>query len=56
MVYNLDGLSLPWPLIVSIHPVEKGNGVYSLKFDLPEYSYNAFVDSKPGNLVIRLVR
>lgn len=33
-----------------LHPEEKGNGVYTLKFDLPENSYKAFVDIKPRNL------
>ncbi|WP_264737673.1 hypothetical protein [Cytobacillus firmus] len=33
-----------------LHPEEKGNGVYTLKFDLPENSYKAFVDIKPKNL------
>ena len=50
IVYNLYGLSLPCSLIVSIHPVEKGNGVYTLKFDLFEYSNSAFVEVNPETL------
>ncbi|MCM3676396.1 hypothetical protein M3699_21705 [Peribacillus simplex] len=37
-----------------IHPQEKGNGVYTLKFDLPENSYKAFVDIKPKNLAYQV--
>ncbi|WHY59185.1 hypothetical protein [Peribacillus simplex] len=37
-----------------LHPEEKGNGVYTLKFDLPENSYKAFVDIKPKNLAYQV--
>jgi len=37
-----------------LHPEEKGNGVYTLKFDLPENSYKAFVDIKPKNLAYKV--
>ncbi|MCM3169976.1 MULTISPECIES: hypothetical protein [Peribacillus] len=37
-----------------LHPEEKGNGVYKLKFDLPENSYRAFVDIKPKNLAYQV--
>ncbi|MBT2700703.1 hypothetical protein J7E79_25530 [Bacillus sp. ISL-40] len=37
-----------------LHPEEKGNGVYTLKFDLPENSYKAFVDIKPKNLAYQI--
>ncbi|MEH7010427.1 hypothetical protein V7087_06335 [Neobacillus niacini] len=33
-----------------LHPEEKGNDVYTLKFDLPENSYKMFVDIKPKKL------
>lgn len=38
-----------------LHPEEKGNGVYTLKFDLPENSYKAFVDIKPKNLAYQII-
>ncbi|MEK4012705.1 MULTISPECIES: hypothetical protein [Peribacillus] len=37
-----------------LHPEEKGNGVYTLKFALPENSYKAFVDIKPKNLAYQV--
>lgn len=37
-----------------LHPEEKGNGTYTLKFDLPENSYKAFVDIKPKNLAYQV--
>ncbi|WHZ00032.1 hypothetical protein [Peribacillus simplex] len=37
-----------------LHPEEKGNGVYTLKFDLPENSYKAYVDIKPKNLAYQV--
>lgn len=37
-----------------LHPEEKGNGVYTLKFELPENSYKAFVDIKPKNLAYQI--
>ncbi|MEF2097358.1 hypothetical protein FC682_17755 [Peribacillus simplex] len=37
-----------------LHPEEKGNGVYTLKFDLPENTYKAFVDIKPKNLAYQV--
>ncbi|MGM0888894.1 MAG: hypothetical protein ACQEW5_18410 [Bacillota bacterium] len=37
-----------------LHPEEKGNGVYTLKFVLPEKSYKAFVDIKPKNLAYQV--
>ncbi|NCT39907.1 hypothetical protein GTW56_29710 [Bacillus sp. EB93] len=37
-----------------LHPEEKGNGVYTLKFDLPENSYKAFLDIKPKNLAYQV--
>ncbi|MCU6600294.1 hypothetical protein OCO53_07455 [Peribacillus frigoritolerans] len=37
-----------------VHPEDKGNGVYTLKFDLPENSYKAFVDIKPKKLAYRV--
>ncbi|WP_260286425.1 hypothetical protein [Peribacillus aracenensis] len=37
-----------------LHPEEKGNGVYTLKFDLPDNSYKAFVDIKPKNLAYQV--
>jgi hypothetical protein len=37
-----------------LHPEEKGNGIYTLKFDLPENSYKAFVDIKPKNLAYQV--
>ncbi|MGE7902834.1 hypothetical protein ACQKNS_00295 [Peribacillus sp. NPDC094092] len=37
-----------------LHPEEKGNGVYTLNFDLPENSYKAFVDIKPKNLAYQV--
>ncbi len=33
-----------------LHPEEKGNGMYTQKFDLPKNSYKVFVDIKPKNL------
>jgi hypothetical protein len=33
-----------------VHPEEKGNGIYTVKYDLPENSYKTFVDIKPKNL------
>lgn len=38
-----------------LHPEEKGNGIYTLKFDLPENSYKAFVDIKPKNLAYQVI-
>jgi hypothetical protein len=37
-----------------LHPEEKGNGVYTVKFDLPENSYKAFVDIKPKKLTYQV--
>lgn len=37
-----------------LHPEEKGNGVYTLNFELPENSYKAFVDIKPKNLAYQI--
>ncbi|UOE53469.1 hypothetical protein [Cytobacillus oceanisediminis] len=37
-----------------LHPEEKGNGVYTLKFDLAENSYKSFVDIKPKNLAYQI--
>ncbi|MEJ9230334.1 hypothetical protein LAV79_12760 [Peribacillus butanolivorans] len=37
-----------------VHPEEKGNGMYTQKFDLPENSYKVFVDIKPKNLAYQV--
>ncbi|RAN82506.1 hypothetical protein B5P41_35240, partial [Bacillus sp. SRB_28] len=37
-----------------LHPEEKGNGMYTQKFDLPENSYKVFVDIKPKNLAYQV--
>ncbi|QGQ44256.1 hypothetical protein [Metabacillus sediminilitoris] len=37
-----------------LHPEENGNGVYTLKFELHENSYKAFVDIKPKNLAYQV--
>jgi hypothetical protein len=37
-----------------LHPEEKGNGMYTLKFDLAENSYKVFVDIKPKNLAYQV--
>ncbi|MGM0920491.1 MAG: hypothetical protein ACQEWW_04565 [Bacillota bacterium] len=37
-----------------LHPEEKGNGIYTVKFDLPENSYKVFVDIKPKNLAYQV--
>ncbi|MBT2606042.1 hypothetical protein J7E55_23995 [Bacillus sp. ISL-53] len=37
-----------------LHPVKKGNGMYTQKFALPENSYKVFVDIKPKNLAYQV--
>jgi hypothetical protein len=37
-----------------LHPEVRGNGMFTLKFDLPENSYKAFVDIKPKNLAYQI--
>ncbi|MBM7587472.1 hypothetical protein JOC86_004045 [Bacillus pakistanensis] len=37
-----------------LHPKDKGNGVYTEKFNLPENSYKVFVDIKPKSLAYQV--
>ncbi|MFF2498397.1 hypothetical protein [Peribacillus sp. NPDC058075] len=37
-----------------LHPLKKGNGMYTQKFALPENSYKVFVDMKPKNFAYQV--
>jgi hypothetical protein len=37
-----------------LHPENKGNGMYTVKFELPENAYKVFLDIKPKNLAYQV--